>query len=54
MMDQNIILPSKPAIVSESGFTGVYEVDGDNLSGFYVVGRYGYSAAVYGDVSVRK
>ena len=27
-MDQNIILPSKPAIVSESGFTGVYEVEG--------------------------
>ena len=28
MSDQNIILPSKPRVVSESGFKGVYEIDG--------------------------
>ncbi len=28
MMDLNIILPSKPAIVSEKDFTGVYEIEG--------------------------
>lgn len=28
MADQHIILPSKPKVVSEDGFTGVYEIDG--------------------------
>lgn len=28
MSDQNIALPSKPKIVKEEGFTGVYEIDG--------------------------
>jgi DNA-directed RNA polymerase subunit alpha len=28
MSDNNIILPSKPRIVSEDGFSGVYEIDG--------------------------
>ncbi|MEI6316642.1 MAG: DNA-directed RNA polymerase subunit alpha [bacterium] len=28
MSDQNIILPSKPRVVSENGFKGVYEIDG--------------------------
>ena len=28
MSDQNIIIPSKPRVVSESGFKGVYEIDG--------------------------
>ena len=28
MSDHNIILPSKPRIVSEDGNKGVYEIDG--------------------------
>jgi len=28
MSDNNIILPSKPRIISEDGFSGVYEIDG--------------------------
>ncbi len=28
MSDKNIILPSKPRVVSETGFKGVYEIDG--------------------------
>ena len=28
MLDQNIALPSKPRIVSEEGFKGIYEIDG--------------------------
>mgnify|MGYP000273963945 CR=1 FL=1 len=28
MLDQNIALPSKPRIVSEEGFRGIYEIDG--------------------------
>lgn len=28
MLDQNIALPSKPKVVSEEGFKGIYEIDG--------------------------
>jgi len=28
MSDKNIVLPSKPRIVKEEGFTGIYEIDG--------------------------
>ena len=28
MLDHNIALPSKPKIVKEEGFKGVYEIDG--------------------------
>lgn len=27
-MEYNVTLPSKPRIVSEEGFSGVYEIDG--------------------------
>jgi len=28
MLDYNIILPSKPKVISEDGFSGIYEIDG--------------------------
>ncbi len=28
MSDQNVLLPSKPRIISEDGFNGIYEIDG--------------------------